>query len=58
MIIYQLKFTYFAILCLNVSTIFDEGAYLTFKSIFHKALKDGSFAILKKGQCFTFNVEC
>jgi len=27
--------------CLFVFTISNEGAYLTFQSIFHKALKDG-----------------
>jgi len=30
--------------CVFVSTIFNKGAYLT-KPIFHKALKDGIFAI-------------
>ena len=32
------------LICLFVSTIFNEGAYL---SIFHKALKDSIFAILQ-----------
>ena len=32
--------------CLFVSTIFNDGAYLT-KSILYKALKDGYFAILQ-----------
>jgi len=40
-------------------TVFNEWAYLTFnfKSIFHKALKDGIFATLRKSQCFHLNVE-
>ena len=41
-----------------VLMIFNEGAYLTFKSIFHKALKDGIFAICYlRSQCFPLNVE-
>ena len=32
-------------LYLFVLTLFNEGAYLTSKSIFHKALKDGIIAI-------------
>jgi len=31
-----------------VSTIFNKGAYLTLKSIFHKALKDGIIATWDK----------
>jgi len=49
------------LLCLFVSAIFNEGAYLTFKSIFHKALKYGIIAYycyLRKSQYFPFNVEC
>ena len=41
-----------------VLVIFYKGAYLTLKSIFHKALKDGIFAICYlRSQCFPFNVE-
>jgi len=40
------------------STIFNKGAkYLTFKSIFHKALKD-LFLLFEKEPVFPFNVQC
>ena len=39
-------------------TIFNKGAkYLTFKSIFHKALKD-LFLLFEKEPVFPFNVQC
>ena len=48
--------------CLFVLMIFNKGTYLIFKSISHKALKNGIMIIaicyLSKSQCSPLNVEC